>query len=392
MVESSPAIGGICLDVDNPSARRLVGSAFAISAKVVLTAFHCIGDRDSKSVKCERVNIWFRNRFLPATVIDHIPDLDVAILELEKDLPEDLAPIKLIRDVPPRASFASPGWPRDRPFGDHHVTISGEIVDPKSQIFESAPALQLYCWQAATLSLHGYSGAPVLTGDADPVAVGLIRWNPPQDEAPDLAVGGTLYATPVSEILQRSEHLQSLGDRLSHDPLNGYCISHSKKDFPVARWIGSVLRDEGLGIRVRGEYISAGMNYIPPLEEAHEKYPDTLLVLSPSTLKCDSPSHRMEISWMRSGEIPGKIIPVRIESAKMPDFVFDIEPIDLRGYNSEHEIRAALIEGLAMNPQTPLPAPRFPVDRLINEKPTTLSRSRRPGVTLRDNRLIEGGA
>ncbi|MEU1238671.1 trypsin-like peptidase domain-containing protein [Micromonospora aurantiaca] len=396
MVESIPAIGGVCPDADNPSARQLIGTAFAISATAVLTAFHCIGDRDSGSVKYERVNIWFRDEFLPATVIDKVPELDVAVLELEKRLPEGLRPVQLTRDVPRGASFASRGWPTARSFNDHHFSISGEIVDSDCQIFAAAPAIQLYCLQAATFPLHGFSGAPVLIGDSDQAAAGVIRWNPQRDESPDLAAGGTLYATPVSAILERSTHLQSLVDQLSvamaDDPQNGYCISHSRDDLEVARWMGSVLREEGFGVRVRGEYIFAGMNFIPPLEAAHQKYPDTLLVLSPTTLKCDSPSHLAELDWMKSGEIPGKVIPVRVKSAKMPDFVFDIEPIDLRGYASEEEIRLALIEGLATSRQPALPAPRFPVERMIDKRLTALSRSRLSPVTLGGNRRIEGGA
>ena len=63
--------------------------------------------------------------------------------------------------------------------------------------------IALVCWQAmAGLSLHGLSGAPVLTGNMDK-AIGLIRWNPPHPEHPELARGAEVYAAPAIHILQR---------------------------------------------------------------------------------------------------------------------------------------------------------------------------------------------
>ncbi|WP_081476010.1 trypsin-like peptidase domain-containing protein [Micromonospora maris] len=396
MAEAHPAIGGICLDVENPSADDLVGSAFAVSSTTALTAFHCVGDREIGAVRHERVSIWFRGRFVGACVVDSMPDIDVAVLELEKGLPEDLEPLQLISEVSVQAKFTSIGWPRSRDFGEHWRAISGHIVDTNSKIFNNAPALQLYCVEAATLSLHGYSGAPVLVGDGRQAAAGVIRWNPQRPDAPDLAAGGTVYATPISAILMRSNHLQSLSESqltiaAGGEPRDGYCISHSNVDLEIARWVGGVLRGERIGARVRGEYILPGMNYVPLLRAAHEKYPDTLLVLSSSTLKCDSPSHMMEMDWMKGGEIPGIVLPVRVGSAKMPNFLYDIEPIDLRGYKTEDEVREALIAGLVATERPRLPAPRFPAERLISQKPTTLSRSRLAQVTLADRQRIEGG-
>ncbi|RLP93474.1 trypsin-like peptidase domain-containing protein [Micromonospora sp. CV4] len=397
MADASPAIGGLCQDADNPSVEALVGSAFAVSATAALTAFHCVGDRESKTVRHSRVSIWFHDRFIPAEVVEPIPELDVAVLELEKDLPDDLAPLKIVNDARVQAPFTSIGWPLERPFSPHYFAVSGHIVDVNGRIFEGAPALQLHCVQSATLSLHGYSGAPVLINGIDRAAVGLIRWNPERLEAPDFAIGGTIYATPISAVLSQSTYLQSLDQgqleiTIDGEPEDGYCISHSNADLDVARWIGTVLRREGIGARVRGEYVVPGTNYLPSLRDAHQKYPNVLLILSPSTLKCDSPSHQTEIDWMANGEIAGEIIPVRVDPGKIPNFIYDIEPIDLRGCGTEDEVSEALIEGLAAATRRPkLPAPRFP-ERLIHKKPTTLSRSRLPQVTLRNSQRIEGGA
>ncbi|MGC5661672.1 TIR domain-containing protein [Micromonospora sp. WMMD723] len=394
MADALPAIGGICLDADNPDVDKLVGSTFAISDSIALTAFHCIGDRDSGTVKNQRVGIWFHDRFLYANVVDRLPGIDVAVLEIEEDLPDTLTPVSVASATPVPSKFTTIGWPASRPFSSHYLAISGEIVNAACKIFDDAPALQLYCVQAQTLSLHGYSGAPVLVGGNELAATGLIRWNPQQPEAPDLAIGGTVYATPISAILKESGYLQSIGELVivAKEPEHGYCISHSNADLEIARWIGDVLRQEGLGVRVRGEYVRPGMNYIPLLREAHEKYSDMIVLLSTSTFKCDSPSHKTELELISSGEIPGDVIPVRIDTSRIPDFIYHIEPVDLRGHSSEDEIKEALLEGLAARRHLKPSAPSFPADRLISKKPTALSRSRLPRVTLADSRRIEGGA
>ena len=80
--------------------------------------------------------------------------------------------------------------------------MSGEIIWPEGLLPGRARGIQLVCTEsAAGLSLHGFSGAPVLTGKPQK-AVGLIRWNPPRADNPDLAEGAIVYAAPVARILQ----------------------------------------------------------------------------------------------------------------------------------------------------------------------------------------------
>jgi len=131
------------------------------------------------------------------------PELDAAILQLEKPLPDDLRPIALTGDTERLEPFVSAGHPRQE--GPDISHIHGAIVAPQTSIFGGVPAIQLHSEEAGDeMPIGGMSGAPVLVDSgARRAAVGLIRWNPTRPDNPALSIGGTVYACPIQAIVDR---------------------------------------------------------------------------------------------------------------------------------------------------------------------------------------------
>ena len=184
--------------VDGGSGRRL-GTVFAVTRRLALTAFHCVRDRDgilTGQLQC----IWPEGTNY-ASVMDRDESNDVALLRLDRILSRELDPVPLSVDVMSHDRFVAPGAPGELvelPL----VAMSGEIIWPEGLLPNGAHGIQLVCTESvAGLSLHGLSGAPVLTGKPQK-AVGLIRWNPPRADNPDLAAGAIVYAAPAAQILQ----------------------------------------------------------------------------------------------------------------------------------------------------------------------------------------------
>ena len=184
--------------VDSGSERRL-GTVFAVTRRLALTASHCVSDRNG--ILTGRLRCIWPEGSNDASVMDRDESNDVALLRLDKALSRELDPVPLSTDVTGHERFAAPGAP-DEPVELPLVAMSGEIIWPEGLLPGRARGIQLVCTEsAAGLSLHGFSGAPVLTGKPQK-AVGLIRWNPPRADNPDLAEGAIVYAAPVARILQ----------------------------------------------------------------------------------------------------------------------------------------------------------------------------------------------
>lgn len=205
-----PAIGKL-LDASG----KVVGTAFAVSSSRVLTAFHCIGDIETGKVWRKRVLLEFRTGDQIVGVYEagrHFEDY--AILSLQSPLPpESLAPVPLFDEAYIYEPFRAVGYPvsahqSDDPEIPDIRTVGGQVMAVDASIWGGAPTIQLYSHQsAAGLSLHGMSGAPVLVGRNPEGAVGLVRWNYPRKDAPELGEGGDFWACPVKLIIeQQSEY------------------------------------------------------------------------------------------------------------------------------------------------------------------------------------------
>lgn len=176
-------------------------TAFAVTARLGLTAFHCVGDRESGSLTRPVVDIAFRSGQVTARVEAWDADLDVALLAFEDPLPPGEVAVPL-SDEFGRGSYYVRGYPAEA--GGVEAAISGQIVDPDARLFQGLlPAIQLHSDQAGAshpLALGGFSGAPVLVDDPAR-AIGLIRWNPPAEADDRFAQGAIVYATPMQAVL-----------------------------------------------------------------------------------------------------------------------------------------------------------------------------------------------
>ena len=229
--------------VDAGSGRPL-GTVFAVTRRRALTAFHCVDGRNG--ISAARVRCIWPVGNSDAAVLDCDESNDVALLRLDRTLPGGLDPVPLSADVAAHERFAAPGAPGELielPL----VAISGEIIWPEGWLPDGVRGIQLVCTEsAAGLSLHGLSGAPVLTREPQN-AVGLIRWNPPRADNPDLAAGSIVYAAPAALIMERwpevagSPDLTDLVRRLADR-------SHARDLAAVSADIRTLLVSGGIGL------------------------------------------------------------------------------------------------------------------------------------------------
>jgi SAM-dependent methyltransferase len=175
---------------------------FAVSSRLCLTAFHCVGDRKTGRLRSKLIRCEWPGRILSnAAFYDGEPQSDVALIRLKKELPSELHPVLLLRESEEDKGFTSRGYPAGVPH-DSPFAISGEITWMDSE-YENIRAMQLRSNESiADFSLRGMSGSPVLVGKPQR-AVGVIRSSYPRRNKPDLAMGGAAYAVPASVILDR---------------------------------------------------------------------------------------------------------------------------------------------------------------------------------------------
>lgn len=200
---------------------HVIGTAFAVADRYLLTAFHVVGDRVAtvtKGVPVWYPVLWFdpagaESARLSVKVAPGAYDAvaDWALLETEAPLIGiSLLPLGEIsqREVEKhhqerqKLEFESWGFPTLGRMSGSGITIAGHVQDRDAR-YQEAWAYQLYSENAAAAfgdPLNGLSGAPCLIEGA---AVGVIRTNlvtqnTTPDGAPPHIAGGILYACPVA--------------------------------------------------------------------------------------------------------------------------------------------------------------------------------------------------
>jgi SAM-dependent methyltransferase len=177
-----------------------LGTVFAVTRRLALTAFHCVGD--DSGVSAPRVRCTWQSGTSTASVVDSDEHNDVALLRFDRSLPRSLDPVPLSDHAADHERFSAPGAASALPELPL-VAMSGEIAWLDGRLPRGFRGMQLTCTEsAAGLSLHGLSGAPVLVGTPKR-AVGVIRWNPPRPGNRYLAAGAIVYAAPADRIMQR---------------------------------------------------------------------------------------------------------------------------------------------------------------------------------------------
>src|ERR1700744_1762730 len=100
--------------LDDAEGVRALGTAFAVTRHLALTALHCVKDQQTEKVRC----VWLTGQTsvtTSASVIDHDEINDVALLQLDRVLPENLSPVQLTGDFKPNDRFTAPGILGDLP-------------------------------------------------------------------------------------------------------------------------------------------------------------------------------------------------------------------------------------------------------------------------------------
>ncbi|WP_327589007.1 trypsin-like peptidase domain-containing protein [Nonomuraea sp. NBC_00507] len=201
---SRPAVGAVL----TPEPR---GTAFAVTDRLLLTCWHCLADpRDRTKLRSERVVL----RLAPDVLVegvysDHDPRLDVALLELDPEtpLPPGWRPVPLGRHAQAAGEtrVVGLGWPTHNPSTVEPQSLPARVAVRRTTIHDGMPVIQLFSDEvAARMRPRGFSGGPVLVDTVTgQVAVGVICWMQEDDEDEGRAVGGTVYAVPVAEIIQR---------------------------------------------------------------------------------------------------------------------------------------------------------------------------------------------
>ena len=183
----------------------LLGTAFAISSSLALTAFHCVGDRQSNIIEHSEVLLHFKSCVIAARVQGGGVAADSALLVLSHALPPSERPVSLGSECWPHERWYSIGFPASATPTDRGWTggfaLTGWVAEPDSG-YLPVPTIQLHCDQSAAsqpLRLEGLSGAPVLIG-RPPRAVGLVRWNLTADPSIGVAEGAAVFAAPISAV------------------------------------------------------------------------------------------------------------------------------------------------------------------------------------------------
>lgn len=167
------------------------GTAFLISSRCVLTAFHVVENAE------DGIELRFSTHSGPKQIVaremielrDEVHDCSV--LRCEEPPPFDVEPIAL------RGSFRSRTW-RTRGFlegrNEYGLAIEGEIRD-HAATDRGVRAIQLYSSDINGESARGLSGAPCLVKEA---AVGVIR--SAFSRIGGRTAAGALYATSIADI------------------------------------------------------------------------------------------------------------------------------------------------------------------------------------------------
>lgn len=380
------AIGLLHAEVLNGDPMASLGTAFICSPSFALTAFHCIGDRETNQIKHPRVAIRLGGVPISGDVVEANSMADFAIIKLREPLPPGVRPLPLEQTVRNHSNFRSKGWPSARPFSSDPMTVSGQVTDPAATIFDGVHAIQLFCREAAAgLPLYGISGAPVLVEDQENAsrAVGIMRWNPQSPSDHRVAYGGIAFACPLGAIIDNSDGLRN---ELGRDRQSLY-IAYAEEDRQWAEFLHELMTSNGYRVTARFVFTKPGDAFRAKASETLVSFPNVLILVTANYEASDDPISIVEREMIEDHR--GRRIPVLLMECEVPSFTSRLVPIDLRGEDDAMTWKRCALEGLysvVAGPIAPSGVP-FPLQR-NDGMPIPIARDR-PIRTLVDTTTME---
>jgi hypothetical protein len=180
------------------SPQRL-GTAFAVSRRVLLTARHCVSAQLSAGHDQVEVGFVGRERRLARIELVANEPRMVKLVLGDSEIPAAKVVLNFAPSAPNEGQhWRAIGFPQTRRV-TQPTTVSGTITALEISADDDEVAIALFCEQsAAGQILVGMSGGPVAARFGDKGLVfGLIDYGFKAD-LPDRADGGTLYAIPTS--------------------------------------------------------------------------------------------------------------------------------------------------------------------------------------------------
>lgn len=239
-----------------------MGSGFAISDRVVVTAAHVVSRARIMTVQ---TNSGVSAEAEPVGIVEN---MDVAVLRLNRSL--DLPPLRLAEAVPDRGSelavLGYPLWTYDLRIADGIVTGLPEPVEYEDQVVD-----RLFTVNAATN--RGNSGGPVV--DRKGQVIGLVSGSQNWDD--DVPVQGVNFVVPVEDVQLVVDEWQhqttSLADACVGEELSDGTRGSdhgldvvSQDDSKLAIAVAQVLHTHGAAIN-RGVYDVAFALFTPDQQE-----------------------------------------------------------------------------------------------------------------------------
>lgn len=232
------AIARIDIVQDGQSLGR--GTGFLVAPELVLTALHVVADRsqDPPAPYPGEIVLQFPNHSPTRAALQEglwNRQADWALLRCES--PPEAPPLPLAEPRRAGEEWQTYGFPDANP---RDGMVQAGIIENHLGELEGVPALQLYSRQAAAgngAPVKGLSGSPVIVENA---VVGLLRFALMKEK---LTVAGTLYACPISLVLDKCADLLPVPDPcyglpgLPRHPLPGlpfrYLARFTEKDAEV---------------------------------------------------------------------------------------------------------------------------------------------------------------